>query len=168
MIPVEFSLAFNLRHPKRLIHALDKMPWSPTSSHYPTLLKHSINRTVLLWHSAKEHSFTVVDIPVYDLGQHLCARTVDRSDAVDVEDNVFVVFGGSHAREGRVGGGGAVEFESSEAVLEVAGVGEGEWFGYLDDEATFDEFEGLGVLFRVFELVLCAGYFAKDLYARFC
>lgn len=168
MIPIKVAHTFNLRHPECLIHTLDKMPRSPTPPHYPTLLKHPIDRTALLWHSAKEHPFAVIDIPVDDLGQHLCARTIDRSDAVDVEDDVFVVFGVSHARECGVGGGGAVEFESSEAVFEIAGIGEGEGLGYFDDETAVDEFEGLRVVFCVLELVFCAGYFTQDLYARFC
>lgn len=87
---------------------------------------------------------------------------------MDVEDDVFVVLRCSHAWQGGVGGIGTVEFESPETVLEIAGVGEGEGLGYLDDEAAFDEFECFRVIFRVLKLVLCAWYFAQDLYARFC
>ena len=87
---------------------------------------------------------------------------------MDVEDDVFVVLRCSHAWQGGMGGVGTIEFESPETVFKVAGVSEGEGFGYFDDEAAFDEFKGLGVIFRVLKLVLCAWYFAQDLYARFC
>lgn len=168
MISIKLTHALNLRHPKRLIHALDEMPRSPAPPHDPTLLEHAIHGTVLVRHSAKEDSFAVIDVPVHDLGQHLRAGAVDRGDAVDVEDDVLVVFRCSHAWQRGVGGVGTVEFESPETVFQVACVGKGEGFGYLDDEAAFDEFEGLGVVFRVLKLVLCAWYFAQDLNARFC
>ena len=144
------------------------MPRSPTAAHDATLLKHAVDGTILLWHSAKEDSFPVVNVAVYDFSQHLCARPIDRGDTVDVKDDVFVVLRCPHARQGRVGGIRTVELESPEAVLEIARVGEGEGFGDLDDEAAFDEFEGLRVFLCVLELVLCAGYFAQDLDARFC
>ena len=66
-----------------------------------------------------------------------------------------------------MGGVGAVEFEPAETVFQIARVGEGEGFGDLDDEAAFDELEGLRVLFRVLVLILCAWYLAQDLDARF-
>ncbi len=87
---------------------------------------------------------------------------------MDVENDVFVVLRCSNAWQGGVGGGSAVELESPEAILEIAGVGKGEGLRYLDDEAAFDEFEGLRILFRVLVLILCAWYFAQDLNARFC
>ncbi len=87
---------------------------------------------------------------------------------MDVENDVFVVLRCSNAWQGGVGGGSAVELESPEAVLEIAGVGKGEGLRYLDDKTAFDEFEGLRILFRVLVLILCAWYFSQDLNARFC
>ena len=167
MVSIKLRYALNLRHSERLIHALDKMPWSPAPPQNPTLFKHLIDGTVLLGHSAKEDPFTIVDIAIYNLSQHLRAGAINRSNAVDVEDDIFVVFRCPNARQGRVGRVGAVELESAEAVLKIARVGEGERFRHLDDEAAFEEFEGLGVVFRVFKLVLGAGDFAEDLDARF-
>lgn len=79
---------------------------------------------------------------------------------MDVEDDILIMLRCPHARQGRVGGGGAVELESPETVFEIARVCESEGFGHLDDEAAVEEFEGLGVIFRVLELVLCAWHFA--------
>ena len=87
---------------------------------------------------------------------------------MDVKDDILIMLRCAHARQGRVGGIRAVELESAETVLEVAGISKGEGFGDLDDEAAFDEFEGLRVLLCVFELVLRAGDFAEDLDAGFC
>lgn len=91
MISIEFRHAFQLRHPKCFVYALDEVPRSPTPAHYPTLLKHSVNRTALFWYSAKEDAFTAIDIAVYDLCQHLSAGAIDRGDPVDIEDDVFIV-----------------------------------------------------------------------------
>lgn len=85
---------------------------------------------------------------------------------MDVEDDVFVVFGAADAREGRVGGAGAVVFEAREARAQVAGVGEGEGFWDFDDETAFDEFQAAWVELRVGELVRGAGHAAEDLDAR--
>lgn len=86
---------------------------------------------------------------------------------MDIEDDVLVVLRRSNTWQGGVGGIGAIELESPETVFEVTGVGKGEGFRDLDDEAAFDELEGLGVVFGVLELVLRAWYFAEDLYAGF-
>ena len=87
---------------------------------------------------------------------------------MNVENDIFVVLRCSNTWQGRVGGGGTIKLESPETVFEIAGVGKGEGFRYLNDEAAFDEFKTLGIIFRVFELILCAWYFAQDLYAGFC
>ena len=166
-ISIKFIHVFKLRQSKRRIHTLEEMHRAPTSSHYPALLEHSINGTSLVGHSAEEDSFATINVSVYDFGQDLCAGAVDGGDPVDVEDDIFVVLRCSHARQGGVGGVGAVEFKSTETVFEISGVGKGEWFGYLDDQAAFDEFEGLRIDLCVLKLVLCAWYFAQDLYARF-
>lgn len=167
MISIILSHVLELRHPERLIHTLDEMPRPATPSHYPALFKQSIHRTRFAWHSAEEDFFAVVDVFVYDFGQDLCAGAVDRRDAMDVENDIFVVLRCSHAWQGRVGGVGAVEFESPETVFEIAGVGKGEGFGYFDDQTAFDELEGLRIELGVLELVLCAWHFAQDLNPRF-
>ena len=87
---------------------------------------------------------------------------------MDVKDDVFIMLRSAHAREGRVRGVRAVELESAETVLEIAGISKGEGFRDLDDEAALDELEGLRVFLCVFELVLRAGDFAEDLDAGFC
>ena len=66
-----------------------------------------------------------------------------------------------------MGGGGTIELESPETVLEISSIGESERFWDLDNEAAFDEFESLRVVLCVFKLVLRAGYFAEDLYTGF-
>lgn len=167
MISVELRHAFQFRHPERLVYALDKVPRSPTPAYYSACLKHLVNGTALLRHSAEEDSFTTIDIAVYDLRQHLGAGAIDRGDAVDIEDDVLVVLRRSDTWQGGVGGVGAIELKSPETILEVARVGKGEGFRDLDDEAAFDELERLRVVFSVLELVLRAWYFAEDLYAGF-
>ena len=86
---------------------------------------------------------------------------------MDVKDDIFIMLRRTHARQGRVRSIRAVELESAETVLEIAGIRKGEGFGDLDDEAALDEFEGLRVLLCVFELVLRAGDLAEDLDAGF-
>ncbi len=65
-------------------------------------------------------------------------------------------------------GGRAVEFQSSQSVLEIACVGESERLGHLHDQATLEEFQCLRIVFCVFELVAGSGDFAQNLDAWFC
>ena len=166
-ITKELSQPLHLRHPQRLIHTLNKVPRSPAPSHDTTLLKHAVDGTRLLGHSAKEDSLPIINVAVYNLRQHLRARPIDRRDAVDVKDDILIMLRSAHARQCRVCGVCAVELESAETVLEVACIRKSEGFRDLDDEAALDEFEGLRVFLCVFELVLGAGDFAEDLDAGF-
>ena len=117
--------------------------------------------------AAEKHSHAARHVALDDLRQDLRAGAVEARDAVDVEDDVAVVLRVADARQGRVGGGGAVEFEAPQPVLQLARVGEGQGFGDLDDEAAVEEFDLVGARFGVFELVLRAGDFAEDLDSRF-
>ena len=139
------------------------MPRTPTPTHDPALLKHAIDGMILLGHPTKEDAFAAVDIAVHNLGEDLGAGAVNGRDAMDIEDDILIMFRGADARQGRVSGGGAVELEATEAVLEVARVGERERFGDLDDEAALDELERLRVLLRVLVLVLRPRHLAQDL-----
>ena len=98
MISIKLRQALQFRHAKRLIHTLDKVPRSPAPAHDAALFKHAIDGTTLLGDSAEEDPFAVVDVAVHDFGQDLGARPIDRGDAVDVEDDVFIVLGRPDAR----------------------------------------------------------------------
>ena len=61
----------------------------------------------------------------------------------------------------------AVEFEPTEAILQIACICEGERFRNLDDQAALDELNVLRVYLCVFKPVLSPRYFAQDLDAGF-
>lgn len=117
--------------------------------------------------AAEKHPHAARHVALDDLRQDLGAGAVEARDAVDVEDDVAVVLRVADARQGRVGGGGAVAFEAPQPALEVARVGEGQGLGDLDDEAAVEEFDGVGAGFGVLVLVARAGDFAEDLDSRF-
>ena len=89
------------------------MPPPTAPIHDPTLLKKLPDRTRFLGASAEKHADASRDVVFDDFSQDLSPRAVETGDAVDVEDDVGVVFWIADAREGRVGGCGAVQFKSS-------------------------------------------------------
>lgn len=168
-IPLEeIRQTLHLRHPQRLIHTFNKMPRPATPLDDTALLEQPPHTTALFRATAEKHPHPAIDVAVDDLLQHLGARTVEAGDAVDVEDDVAVVLGAADAGQGRVGGGGAVEFQPSQPAFEIARVGEGQRFRDLDDQAAVDEFHLVRARFRVFELVRGARDFAQDLDAGLC
>lgn len=141
------------------------MRHSSSLLHNTALFEHS--EDVAVGEAAEEYSGPDICVVFHNLEKDLCPRTVYARDTVYVENDVFIMFWGTHSGQRWVHAARTIQFQSAETVPEVAGIGESERLRYLDDQGSFDRFDVLGVKFGIIEST-SPRYFSQDLNTRLC
>lgn len=154
-------LVLGFRHPECLINTGHEMSQSAALLNNPTPLKHAEHLSI--GQTTKEDPDILRRVRIHNFRKNLGSRPIDTRNAVNIENNIFVVLRCAHAWQGRMCVAGTVEFQTPQAVLQITCVGEGERFGNLDDQSAFDELHIFRMKLGVVKACCCATDLAQNL-----
>lgn len=144
---------------------MDKVPWAAAHLYNAAFIEEFVNWTAFARYPAEEHANVALPVRLDDFCEDLCTCSVEGCHAMNIKYDVLVVLCTADTWKSRMCLACAVVFETAQAILEITCVSKGEWLGNFNDQATLNEFDSLGVMLGISE-VIGPRYAAKNLDAR--